>query len=74
MSRRAEEQDQARGRGGPEGLPKRWGAQRKAEVVLRLLCGRRHRRREPGGCDVPPVAVPLPMLDLGNCILLAESA
>ena len=33
MSRRSEEQDQARSRGRPETLPKRWSAQRKAEVV-----------------------------------------
>ena len=39
MSRRSEEQNQARSRGQPEGLPKRWSAQRKAEVVLRLLRG-----------------------------------
>ena len=39
MSGRSEEQDQARSRGRPEGLPKRWSAQRKAEVVLRLLRG-----------------------------------
>ena len=39
MSRRSEEQDLARSRGRPEGLPKRWSAQRKAEVVLRLLRG-----------------------------------
>ena len=40
MSRRSEEQDQARSHGRPEGLPKRCpSAQRKAEVVLRLLRG-----------------------------------
>ena len=39
MSRRSEEQDQTSSRGGPKGLPKRWSAQRKAEVVLRLLRG-----------------------------------
>ena len=39
MSRRTEEQDSERGRGRPKGLPKRWSAQRKAEVVLRLLRG-----------------------------------
>ena len=39
MSRRTEEQDLARNRGGPQGLPKRWSARRKAEVVLRLLRG-----------------------------------
>ena len=40
MSRRSEEQDQARSRvGRPKALPKRWSAQRKAEVVLRLLRG-----------------------------------
>ena len=33
MSRRSEEQDQARSRGRPETLPKRWSAQRKAEEV-----------------------------------------
>ena len=39
MSRSTEEEDSAKSRGGPEGLPKRWSAQRKAEVVLRLLRG-----------------------------------
>ncbi len=39
MSRSAKEQDSAKSRGRPEGLPKRWSAQRKAEVVLRLLRG-----------------------------------
>ena len=40
MSRRSEEQDMASSScGGPEGLPKRWSAQRKAEVVMRLLRG-----------------------------------
>ena len=39
MSRRSEEQDQARSCGRPKALPKRWSAQRKAEVVLRLLRG-----------------------------------
>ena len=39
MSRSTKEQDSAKGRGRPEGLPKRWSAQRKAEVVLRLLRG-----------------------------------
>ena len=39
MSRSTEEQDSARSCGRPEGLPKRWSAQRKAEVVLRLLRG-----------------------------------
>lgn len=39
MSRSTEEQDSARSRGRPKGLPKRWSAQRKAEVVLRLLRG-----------------------------------
>ena len=39
MSRRTEEQDLARSGGRPEGLPKRWSARRKAEVVLRLLGG-----------------------------------
>ncbi len=39
MSRSAEEQDRAESRGRPEGLPKRWSARRKAEVVLRLLRG-----------------------------------
>ena len=39
MSRSTEEQDSAKSRGRPEGLPKRWSAQRKAEVVLRLLRG-----------------------------------
>ena len=39
MSRSTVEQDSAKSRGRPEGLPKRWSAQRKAEVVLRLLRG-----------------------------------
>ena len=39
MSRSTEEQDLAKSGGGPEGLPKRWSAKRKAEVVLRLLRG-----------------------------------
>ena len=39
MSRRAEERDSTRSRGRPEGLPKRWSARRKADVVLRLLRG-----------------------------------
>ena len=39
MSRRSEEQDLASSHGRPEGLPKRWSAQRKAEVVMRLLRG-----------------------------------
>ena len=39
MSVRSEEQDRARSRGGQAALPKRWSAQRKAEVVLRLLRG-----------------------------------
>ena len=39
MSRRSEEQNQARSRGRPEALPKRWSAQRRAEVAQRLLRG-----------------------------------
>ena len=39
MSRTTKEQDSAKSRSRPEGLPKRWSAQRKAEVVLRLLRG-----------------------------------
>lgn len=39
MSRSTEEQDSARGCGRSEGLPKRWSAQRTAEVVLQLLRG-----------------------------------
>ena len=39
MSRSTEKQDSARSGGRPEGLPRRWSAQRKAEVVLRLLRG-----------------------------------
>ena len=39
MSRSTKEQDSTKSRGRPEGLPKRWSAQRKAEVVLRLLRG-----------------------------------
>ncbi len=39
MSRSTEERDSTKSRGRPEGLPKRWSAQRKAEVVLRLLRG-----------------------------------
>ena len=39
MSGSTEEQDSAGRLGKPVGLPKRWSAQRKAEVVLRLLRG-----------------------------------
>lgn len=39
MSGSTKEQDSAKSLGRPEGLPKRWSAQRKAEVVLRLLRG-----------------------------------
>ena len=39
MSRSTDEQDGAGSLGRPAGLPKRWSAQRKAEVVLRLLRG-----------------------------------
>jgi len=39
MSRRTDEQDGAGRLGRPAGLPKRWSAQRKSEVVLRLLRG-----------------------------------
>ena len=39
MSRSTEEQDGAGRLGRPAGLPKRWSARRKAEVVLRLLRG-----------------------------------
>ena len=39
MSRSTEGQDRAGRFGKPAGLPKRWSAQRKAEVVLRLLRG-----------------------------------
>ena len=39
MSRSTEERDSAKSRGRPEGLPKRWSARRKSEVVLRLLRG-----------------------------------
>ncbi len=39
MSGRSEEQALVSSRGRPEGLPKRWSAQRKTEVVLRLLRG-----------------------------------
>ena len=39
MSRSTGERDSTKSRGRPEGLPKRWSAQRKAEVVLRLLRG-----------------------------------
>ena len=39
MSRSTEEQDSTKSRGRSEGLPKRWSAQRKTEVVLRLLRG-----------------------------------
>ena len=35
----SEEQGLASSRGGPDGLPKRWSAQRKAEVVFRLWRG-----------------------------------
>ena len=37
MSRSTDEQGGAGSLGRPAGLPKRWSAQRKAEVVLRLL-------------------------------------
>ncbi len=40
MSPRSEEQDLASSRGGPEGPPKRWSAQQKVEMVLRLLRGK----------------------------------
>ena len=39
MSRSTEEQDSAGRLGRPEGLTNRWSAQRKVEVVLRLLRG-----------------------------------
>ena len=39
MSRSTDEQDSEKSRGRPEGLPKRWSVQRKAEVVIRLLRG-----------------------------------
>ena len=39
MSRKTDEQDGAGRLGRPAGLPKRWSAQRKSEVVLRLLRG-----------------------------------
>ena len=39
MSRSTDEQDSAGSLGRPVGLPKLWSAQRKAEVVLRLLRG-----------------------------------
>ena len=39
MSRSTKEQDRAGRLGRPAGLPKRWSAQRKAEVVLQLLRG-----------------------------------
>ena len=39
MSGSTGEQDSAKSRGRPEGLPKRWSAQRKAEVVFPLLRG-----------------------------------
>ena len=39
MSRSTDEQDGAGSLGRPAGLPKLWSAQRKAEVVLRLLRG-----------------------------------
>ena len=60
MSRSTEEQDSAKSRGWPEGLSKRWSAQRKAEVVLRLTARRGYRRGEPGSSDraqeIGPVA------------------
>ena len=46
MSRSAEARDSTGSRGRPEGLPKRWSAWRKAEVVLRL----------PGGEDIGEVS------------------
>ena len=39
MSGSTEQQDSARSRERPEGVPKRWSTQRKAVVVLRLLRG-----------------------------------
>ena len=39
MSRSTEERDSAKSCVRPEGLPKRWSARRKSEVVLRLLRG-----------------------------------
>ncbi len=39
MSRRTDERDGAGSVGRRAGLPKRWSAQRKVEVVLRLLRG-----------------------------------
>ena len=39
MSRSTEEQDSGKSRGRPKGLPKRWSAQRKSEIVIRLLRG-----------------------------------
>ena len=39
MSRSTDEQDGAGSLGRPAGLPKLWSAQRRSEVVLRLLRG-----------------------------------
>ena len=63
MSRSTEEQDGAGRLGRPAGLPKRWSARRKAEVVLRRLRGedigevsreiRAVRAVEDGGLAIP---------------------
>ena len=39
MSRNTEDRDSAKSRSWPEGLPKRWSARRKSEVVLRRRRG-----------------------------------
>ena len=57
MSRSTEERDSAKSRGRPEGLPKRWSARRKSEVVLRLL------RREGIGEVSREVRVAAPELE-----------
>ena len=59
MSRSTDKQDGAGGLGRPAGLPKRWSAQRKAEVVLAAAARRGHRRGEPGdsGCAAGAGAV-----------------
>ena len=56
MWRRTGERDGAGRLGRPAGLPNRWSAQRKSEVVLRLLRGRGHRRGEPGDAGSAPKA------------------
>ena len=55
MSRSTDEQDSARSHGRPEGLPKRWSAQRKAEVVLRLQEATHPRSADAPGFRLHPL-------------------